>query len=358
MRLAEEGLDDRRSAAEAGGAGAARRAKGLADAHFPRAALHRVGHHPVQAASSPDRHVVGHAHHRDVTVELPAAFTLEKMAVLGPTPLDGPIGSSGWPVARSSQASTAVTEQESGGPGTGSFRASHSALCLRGPLRRLQRRWRPGSRVSAKCTMVVDAEGGADEILAHDPVVVSVQPRPSRPEGASMARFRMIAIPTDLADTVRTTLVSPRYGHPAHVEVARGHGPCRLCLQTFKVGIERRILFTLDPFAGVERYPLPGPVFIHENACVRYAEDGGFPEGLRAHALTLDAYGRGRLFRTQERVNDEEVEPALERLFARTDVDYVHVLDTDAGCFDLRIERWETVKDATLTKSTEAWTGR
>jgi hypothetical protein len=33
------------------------------------------------------------------------------------------------------------------------------------------------------------------------------------------------------------------------------------------------------------------------------------------------------------------VEAALDALFARGDVDYVHVRDTDAGCYDLRVER-------------------
>ena len=50
--------------------------------------------------------------------------------------------------------------------------------------------------------------------------------------------FRTVAIPTSTADSVRTTLASPGYGHPAHVEVANGHGPCRHCLRTFRVESE------------------------------------------------------------------------------------------------------------------------
>jgi hypothetical protein len=33
------------------------------------------------------------------------------------------------------------------------------------------------------------------------------------------------------------------------------------------------------------------------------------------------------------------VGPVLDRLLDRADVDYVHVRDTSAGCYDLRIER-------------------
>lgn len=154
-----------------------------------------------------------------------------------------------------------------------------------------------------------------------------------------MQRFRTIAIPTATAQAVRATLRSPGYGHPAHAETAAGYGPCRHCLRTFRVGAERRILFTLDPFHGEEPFPLPGPVFIHEAACARFPEEGGFPEELKAHPLTLCGYARGRELREEVRVRGAEVEPEVARLLARPDVDYVHVRDTAAGCYDFRIER-------------------
>lgn len=151
--------------------------------------------------------------------------------------------------------------------------------------------------------------------------------------------FRTIAIPTSIAEAVRATLASPGYGHPAHVEVARGHGPCRHCLRAFRVSEEKRILFTYDPFTGRESLPLPGPVFIHEQSCQRYPVDAGFPDDLRSHPLTLNAYARGRKLRSQEYVADGGVEAVIERLFGRPDVDYVHVRDTSAGCYDLCLER-------------------
>lgn len=77
-----------------------------------------------------------------------------------------------------------------------------------------------------------------------------------------MTPYRIVALPTATAERVRTTGRSPGYGHPAHSEVATGYGPCRHCLRTFRVGEERRTLFTHDPFHGLEELPLPGPVFI------------------------------------------------------------------------------------------------
>ena len=154
-----------------------------------------------------------------------------------------------------------------------------------------------------------------------------------------MTPFRVVAILDGIADSVRAEMVAPVYGHPAHVEVARGYGPCRLCLRTFRVGADRRILFTYDSFQDKEALPLPGPVYIHETSCERYPEDAGFPQDLRAHALTLNAYGRGRRLLAQEYVADGRVEAVIERLLARADVDYIHVRDTSAGCFDFAVER-------------------
>lgn len=154
-----------------------------------------------------------------------------------------------------------------------------------------------------------------------------------------MNLYRSIAIPTSTAAAVRASMESPRYRHLAHAEIASGYGPCRHCLRTFRVGSERRILFTYDPFDALESFPLPGPVFIHENECERYPENAGFPAEIKAHALTLSGYGFGRILREQIHVDGSSVEAQIERLLMRADVDYIHVRDTAAGCYDLRIER-------------------
>src|SRR5262249_8760938 len=125
-----------------------------------------------------------------------------------------------------------------------------------------------------------------------------------------------------------------------HSELATGYGPCRLCLRTFEIGAEKRLLFTYDPFHGVEPYPLPGPVFIHEAECLPYPEDGGFPQDLRTHGLTLDAYACGRRLVAEERLEGGAgIDELVARLLARPEVAYIHVRDTEAGCFDFRIER-------------------
>ncbi|RPH55922.1 DUF1203 domain-containing protein [bacterium] len=160
-----------------------------------------------------------------------------------------------------------------------------------------------------------------------------------------MTFYRVIALPEELAHQTRASLKSPQYGHPAHVEVAAGYGPCRSCLRTFEEGKEERILFTYDPFAGLDAYPSPGPVFIHREGCARYEEEG-FPEGIRHLPLTLEAYGRGRWLVARERVAGGDVDGPVERLFAHPAVEYIHVRNTEAGCYIARIERVEEARAA------------
>jgi Protein of unknown function (DUF1203) len=154
-----------------------------------------------------------------------------------------------------------------------------------------------------------------------------------------MSELKVIAVATELAEKVRETMASPGYGHPATVKVATGHGPCRHCLEPFVVGEDRRVLFTLNSFEGMEAIPQPGPVFVHETACVRYDEDAGYPAGLREFGAVLDGYDERQMVVRRELVADGTQEIALRAIFADDAVRYVMVRDAQAGCYDFRVER-------------------
>jgi hypothetical protein len=159
------------------------------------------------------------------------------------------------------------------------------------------------------------------------------------PAMPAMPAFRTRPIPTALAAAARHDRRSPQYGHPAHSETAAGYGPCRLCLETFRVGEEERLLFTYDPFAGLDPYPAPGPIFVHAAGCEPFDAPAGFPESLRALPLTLEGYGAGRWLVARERVAEGDVEGAVARLFAHQAVEYIHVRNAEAGCYIARLER-------------------
>ena len=153
-----------------------------------------------------------------------------------------------------------------------------------------------------------------------------------------MCAYRFHGIPESLAATARASLRSPQYGHPAHVEVATGYGPCRLCLQTFQTGTDERLLFTFQPFTDPAALPAPGPVFIHRSPCERY--DGAhLPEALRGLPLALEGYGAAGALLVQRRVGHAAFEAVLEDVFQRANVQYAHLRNAEAGCFIARIER-------------------
>jgi hypothetical protein len=160
----------------------------------------------------------------------------------------------------------------------------------------------------------------------------------SHVEAGNMSSFKVVAIPTKIAELVRSTMRSPGYGHPAYREAASGYGPCRHCLRTFKIGEEERILFTYDPFYELGVTPLPGPIFVHAEACERFGEDAGFPEDLKAYELLLDVYGAERRLLVEEGVTGETWEARIEYFLQDEKVQYIHVRDKQAGCYDLRIE--------------------
>ena len=156
-----------------------------------------------------------------------------------------------------------------------------------------------------------------------------------------MNSFRVVAIPTEVAEEVRRTMRAPGFGFPAYAEMGTDDAPCRHCLRLIAAGKERRILFTYDRFDGVEALPQPGPVYLHEESCERYRSDAGFPGELRGSPRTLEAYARGRRLLAQEYVADGEFEPVIDKLLRSSEVDYIQVHSTTAGCFTFRIERDE-----------------
>ena len=155
-----------------------------------------------------------------------------------------------------------------------------------------------------------------------------------------MPPYRIQGIPDSIAATARESMKSPQYGHPAHAETATGYGPCRLCLQTFQVGTDERVLFTYQPFSDPGALPAPGPVFIHRAPCERY-EASELPEALRPLPLAVEGYGDSGALVMQRRVGSASFEEVLEGVFGSADVRYAHVRNAEAGCFIARIDRVE-----------------
>jgi len=149
--------------------------------------------------------------------------------------------------------------------------------------------------------------------------------------------FIVRGVPQEIADEVRRTHRSPGYGHPAHLEVAAGTGPCRCCLQTFVPGVDRRLLFTYRPPGRGNSLTAPGPVFIHASHCDAYV-GVGFPEGLRSLPLAFESRIAGSRVNGLSASAVEPAEAQIQRLFTAGGAEWLHLRHAEAGCFIASIE--------------------
>lgn len=150
--------------------------------------------------------------------------------------------------------------------------------------------------------------------------------------------YKVVPIPTEIAESVRENLKSPQYGHPAFISLATGYGPCRSCLKTFNQGNDERILFTYNSFEGLSDLPLPGPVFIHKNVCQEYSENG-FPTDLIDLPMLFEAFGDDSELITREHVERDKIDEQIGEILSLANVNYINLRNAEAGCFIARIER-------------------
>lgn len=128
-----------------------------------------------------------------------------------------------------------------------------------------------------------------------------------------MNSFRVVAIPTEIAESVRSTGQAPVYEFPAHWELAKGRAPCRHCLRLIHPQEEELRLFTYDPFRELAQPPLPGPVYIQAEKCERNTEQTFFPEEC-GRLLTLIAYADDRKVLQEVRLTNGSEEETAFRL--------------------------------------------
>ena len=153
-----------------------------------------------------------------------------------------------------------------------------------------------------------------------------------------MTAFHILGLADDFTAEVRHTLRAPEYGHPVVEETAKGTGPCRACLAPFRVGEERRLLFTYRPTSDDGTLGAPGPVFIHADPCPQYRGER-FPERLGAFPLLVEARARGNRIPQARRVTGADADAVLGELLADPDVAYLHVRHGEAGCHIARVNR-------------------
>ena len=80
-------------------------------------------------------------------------------------------------------------------------------------------------------------------------------------------------------------------------------------------------------------------IFVREGATERYDAVGQIPEVMRSRLLSLRAYANDGMMLDADVAEGADVEPLIKRLFANTEVSYIHVHNAKRGCYSGRIDR-------------------
>ncbi len=150
--------------------------------------------------------------------------------------------------------------------------------------------------------------------------------------------FSVTPIPTEIARKVRETGVSSWAKLPASSSIAKGYGPCRLCLKTFEVDKDERTFFTYNPFEGRAELPLPGPIFIHKEECEPY-NAGVFPPDFRELPMLFEAFNESGEMTKRVAVEKDQIEEQIDELFSIPAIAYIYIRNAEAGCFMAFIDR-------------------
>jgi len=116
--------------------------------------------------------------------------------------------------------------------------------------------------------------------------------------------------------------------------------PLRCCLRE-AAAAERFALIAWQPADVGGPYAEVGLVFIHVDSCPGYSAVDDYREGFRHRRQLFRAYdAEGRQVNNQI-VEGRDAELVIARLFARTDVSFVHSRNVLAGCYMFAITRAE-----------------
>ena len=87
------------------------------------------------------------------------------------------------------------------------------------------------------------------------------------------------------------------------------------------------------------QYRASGPIFVRRGAGTATLEPGEIPVMLRHRLLSVRAYDADGMMGGAEVVKGTDLEAALMRLFARPDIDYLHIHNASPGCYNCRVVR-------------------
>ena len=149
--------------------------------------------------------------------------------------------------------------------------------------------------------------------------------------------FRIVPLPTDIAENARRAAESGAANHAVIVVDSATGYPCRHCLRWAQPG-ERVILFPYTSIPTGHPYSEIGPIFVHAEKCQRYSATDEFPVDFR-NGRVFRAYDGDYNMIDAEIANGNDPKAIIEKLFQNSKTEFVDARSVTRGCFTFRILR-------------------
>jgi hypothetical protein len=132
--------------------------------------------------------------------------------------------------------------------------------------------------------------------------------------------------------------------HGAHRVVAKPEDaplmqPCRISLRDSEPGEVSILLHFPHHVAPASPYRASGPIFVREGAGETASFVNHVPEQQRKRLLSVRAYDAAGIMVDADVTKGTELETAIERMFRRNDVAFLHAHNAMRGCYSCRIDR-------------------
>lgn len=114
--------------------------------------------------------------------------------------------------------------------------------------------------------------------------------------------------------------------------------PCRVSLADADIG-EELLLLPFEHQAARSPYRSSGPIFVRKAAVQADLAAGAVPDYVGARLMSVRAYDSAHLMTDALVCEGSEVREAIQAMFDREEIAYIHLHNAKRGCFSCAVER-------------------
>ena len=155
-----------------------------------------------------------------------------------------------------------------------------------------------------------------------------------------MTSFQLVGLPFEpfsplfalsdaelLARNVRRVFATTKPGYP-----------CRVSLADAEIGDEL-LLLAFEHQPASSPYKSSGPIFVRKAAVQAHVEPGVVPDYVRTRLISVRAYDTQHLMSDALVCAGSADAAAIQKMFSRDDVAYIHLHNANRGCFSCAVNR-------------------